>query len=139
VLAFLVLPEHASSPRAAVEPDILAIGFQELVNLDASQVVRATCWHQAVRFSDRAQLLATDPEKKKRWEGHILQALAERPDRKADYIVLRSAQLVGAALILLVKTSLIAHVRNVEVATKKVRRPPAVLLSTPVDSARRPD
>lgn len=125
VLAFVVTCEPECK---AIEPDILAIGFQELVNLDASQVVRSSTAYGCGKVLRDAQLLATDPEKKQRWEAHLMQALAERSNRKADYIVLRSAQLVGAALILLVKTSLIDHIRNVEVATKKVR--PASFVSS---------
>jgi synaptojanin len=49
-----------------------------------------------------------------------MQTLADRPDKKADYVILRSEQLVGTALIVLVKTTRIMAVRNVEASTKKV-------------------
>ena len=39
----------------------------------------------------------------------------------SDYILLRSGQLVGTALIVLCLKSIAGEVRNVEVATKKVR------------------
>lgn len=50
-----------------------------------------------------------------------MQTLSSRPNKKSDYIILRSEQLVGAALIILIKTSLATEIRNVEGATKKVR------------------
>ncbi|KAG8756095.1 inositol polyphosphate 5-phosphatase, partial [Ceratobasidium sp. 428] len=53
------------------------------------------------------------------WENYILDTLATRRDRKAEYVVLRSEQLVGTALIVLCKAELIGHIRNVEAATKK--------------------
>lgn len=40
-----------------------------------------------------------------------------------EYVLLRSEQLVGTALIVLVKETLAKEVRNVEATTKKVSRP----------------
>ncbi|KAI0796871.1 DNase I-like protein [Abortiporus biennis] len=89
-------------PRSSVpEPDIIAIGFQEIVPLTAQQIVQ------------------TDPEKKRIWESKILDTLARRPNKKADYILLRSQQLVGTALLVIVKKDLTAVIRNVEGATHK--------------------
>ncbi|KAG9101703.1 inositol polyphosphate 5-phosphatase [Ceratobasidium sp. 370] len=89
-------------PRAdSTEPDLFVLGFQEIVPLTAQQIVQ------------------TDPEKKRMWESYIMDTLATRRDRKAEYVVLRSEQLVGTALIVLCKTELIGHIRNVEAATKK--------------------
>lgn len=48
-----------------------------------------------------------------------MDTLANRSDKKSDYILLRSGQLVGTALLILVKTSIVENIRNVEVATKK--------------------
>jgi hypothetical protein len=45
--------------------------------------------------------------------------LAERPYKQSEYILLRSGQLVGTALIVLIQTTLANEVRNVEAATKK--------------------
>jgi hypothetical protein len=42
-------------------------------------------------------------------------------EKKSDYILLRSGQLVGTALIVLCLKDIVGDVRNVEVATKKVR------------------
>lgn len=84
------------------EPAILALAFQEIVQLTPQMI------------------MLTDPEKKRRWEAHILQTIAERPGKKSDYILLRSGQLVGTALIILIKAEIAGDLRNVEIATKKV-------------------
>ncbi|KAI9462024.1 SacI homology domain-containing protein [Russula earlei] len=87
-------------PRETLpEPDIMVIGFQEIVPLTAQQIVQ------------------TDPEKKRVWENKIAETLERRPNKKGDYILLRSEQLVGTALIVFVKSELTAVIRNVE-ATK---------------------
>ncbi|KAF9514763.1 hypothetical protein BS47DRAFT_1376435 [Hydnum rufescens UP504] len=83
------------------DPDMFVLGFQEIVPLTAQQIVQ------------------TDPEKLRRWEAVITETLARRPNKKADYIVLRSEQLVGTALILLVRSELSGIIRNVEAATRK--------------------
>lgn len=89
-------------PQAdSTEPDLFVLGFQEIVPLTAQQIVQ------------------TDPEKKQMWESYILDTLATRRDRKSEYVVLRSGQLVGTALIVLCKTELSGYIRNVEAATKK--------------------
>ncbi|KAL5636707.1 hypothetical protein ACGC1H_000616 [Rhizoctonia solani] len=89
-------------PRAGrCKPDLFVLGFQEIVPLTAQQIVQ------------------TDPEKKRMWEDYILDTLATRRDRYSDYVVLRSEQLVGTALIVLCKAEATAHIRNVEAATKK--------------------
>ncbi|GAA6051835.1 hypothetical protein JCM3770_005490 [Rhodotorula araucariae] len=88
-------------PVEGPEPALLVIGFQEIVPLSPQQI------------------MSTDPEKKRRWEGHILQTLADRPRKESDYVVLRSGQLVGTALIVLCKPEVAGEVRNVEAATKK--------------------
>lgn len=41
-------------------------------------------------------------------------------EKKSDYILLRSGQLVGTALIVLCLKDIVGDVKNVEVATKKV-------------------
>ena len=88
-------------PQASTEPDFIVLGFQEIVQLNAGQIINA------------------DPAKKRAWESAVLQTLARRPDAKADYVLLRSEQLVGAALMVIVKTSMIADIKNVEAATRK--------------------
>ncbi|KAI0775957.1 DNase I-like protein [Trametes elegans] len=83
------------------EPDMFALGFQEIVPLTAQQIVQ------------------TDPEKKRVWEAKILHTLERRPNKKSKYILLRSHQLVGTALLVLVKQELTAVIRNVEAASHK--------------------
>jgi hypothetical protein len=86
------------------EPDIFVLGFQEIVPLNAQQI------------------LQTDPAKRKVWESRIVQTLERRPDAKSNYVLLRSEQLVGTALLILVKTDHTPIIRNVEAATRKVCR-----------------
>ncbi|KAF5393181.1 hypothetical protein D9757_001344 [Collybiopsis confluens] len=89
-------------PRESFEdPDIFVLGFQEIVPLTAQQIVQA------------------DPEKKRLWENKILETLDSRPKKKSDYILLRSEQLVGTALLVLVKSELTGVIRNVEATTRK--------------------
>ncbi|KAL1944314.1 hypothetical protein VTO73DRAFT_3499 [Trametes versicolor] len=83
------------------EPDMFALGFQEIVPLTAQQIVQ------------------TDPEKKRVWEAKIIDTLERRPHKKSSYILLRSHQLVGTALLVLVKKELTAVIRNVEAASHK--------------------
>ncbi|KAH9943297.1 inositol polyphosphate phosphatase [Epithele typhae] len=82
-------------------PDIFAIGFQEIVPLTAQQIIQ------------------TDPEKRRVWEAKIVDALQKRPEKRSEYILLRSHQLVGTALLVLVKKELTAVIRNVEAASHK--------------------
>lgn len=46
--------------------------------------------------------------------------LDKRKNKKTDYVLLRSGQLVGTALIVLCKREIAAEIRNVEAAIKKV-------------------
>ncbi|KAG8810435.1 inositol polyphosphate 5-phosphatase [Serendipita sp. 399] len=89
-------------PRTtAFEPDLFVIGFQELVPLTAQQI------------------LQTDPEQKRRWERILMETLARRPDKRAEYTILRSEQLVGTALIIIVRSDIAGNIRKVEAATRK--------------------
>ncbi|GAA5957595.1 hypothetical protein JCM3765_001449 [Sporobolomyces pararoseus] len=84
------------------DPAFLVFAFQEIVPLSPQMI------------------MATDPEKKRRWEQHIMTTVQNRPgEKKSDYILLRSGQLVGTALIVLCLKDIVGDVRNVEVATKK--------------------
>ncbi len=83
------------------EPDIFAIGFQEIVQLTPQQI------------------LMTDPDKIRIWEAKIMDTIARRPSRRSRYILLRSEQLVGTALVVLIKEELVNDVRLVEAATRK--------------------
>ncbi|TFK71771.1 inositol polyphosphate phosphatase [Pluteus cervinus] len=87
--------------QSVTEPDMMVLGFQEIVPLTAQQIVQ------------------TDPEKRRVWEQRILETLDRRPDKRSNYVLLRSEQLVGTALIILVKAELTAVIRNVEATTRK--------------------
>ncbi|KAH9971347.1 inositol polyphosphate phosphatase [Lactifluus volemus] len=89
-------PSESLMPWLFPRENLMVIGFQEIVPLTAQQI------------------LQTDPEKK---PNKILETLERRPNKKCEYILLRSEQLVGTALIVLVKSELTAVIRNVE-ATK---------------------
>ncbi|GAA99670.1 uncharacterized protein L969DRAFT_17015 [Mixia osmundae IAM 14324] len=84
-----------------VEPDVIAVGFQEIVQLSPQQI------------------MATDPSKLHRWEKHILTMLTQRSDKTTKYELVRSEQLVGAALLLIVKTTLVGELTRVEASTHK--------------------
>ncbi|EJD53563.1 inositol polyphosphate phosphatase [Auricularia subglabra TFB-10046 SS5] len=83
------------------DPDIFVLGFQEMVPLTAQQIVQ------------------TDPDKRRMWEVVLTDTFERRPNKKCDYVLLRSEQLVGTALILFVKTALASVIRNVEATTRK--------------------
>ncbi|TQS38716.1 hypothetical protein Golomagni_00772 [Golovinomyces magnicellulatus] len=84
-------------------PEIVAAGFQEMVELSPQQIMNS------------------DPTRREEWERIILKTLnkqAEICDDKS-YILLRSGQLVGASLMIFVKKSVLANIRNVEGSVKK--------------------
>ncbi|CAO3681808.1 unnamed protein product [Rhizopus stolonifer] len=80
------------------EPDLYVVGFQEIVELSPQQV------------------MATDAETRKVWEEQIQRTLNSR---KSKYTLLRSNQLVGAALVIFAKSNIVDEIRNVETAIKK--------------------
>ncbi|KAG8953173.1 inositol polyphosphate 5-phosphatase [Tulasnella sp. 419] len=94
-----ILPWLFPDPNGP-EPDMMVLGFQEIVPLTAQQIVQ------------------TDPEKMVRWERKIMDTLSKR-ESKTQYLILRSEQLVGTALIVVVKSELTTVIRNVEAATRK--------------------
>lgn len=59
---------------------------------------------------------------RKVWEDQIERTLNSRPGGKSKYTLLRSNQLVGAALVIFAKSSIVDEIRNVESSIKKVRR-----------------
>lgn len=88
-------------PGQETEPDIFVFAFQEIVQLTPQQI------------------LLTDPDKIRIWENALVDTLARRSGKKSDYVILRSEQLVGTALIILVKENLVENIRQVEATTKK--------------------
>ena len=87
----------------ATQPEIMVVGFQEIVELSAQQIMNS------------------DPTRKQEWERAIQQTL----NRKAQeiggekYVLLRSGQLVGAALCIFVRASSLHKIKNVEGSVKK--------------------
>ncbi|CCG82087.1 Inositol-1,4,5-trisphosphate 5-phosphatase 1 [Taphrina deformans PYCC 5710] len=81
------------------EPDIYAIGFQEIVELTPAQIVSA------------------DPVKVRNWADKVLKCLD--PKNNDRYVLLRTGQLVGAALLIFVKSKCLKDIKLVEGAQKK--------------------
>jgi hypothetical protein len=83
--------------------DVYVLGIQELVELTASQIVN-------VDSSQRAL-----------WENYILEALnADDPYYEdGNYVLIRSGQLVGTALMVFAHVKEAPRIKNVEIATKK--------------------
>lgn len=79
------------------------MGFQETVELSAQQIMNS------------------DPMRKQQWEKAIKKVLNARVKKTGGerYVLLRSGQLVGAALCIFVKASVLAKIKNVEGSVKK--------------------
>ncbi|OLL23777.1 Inositol-1,4,5-trisphosphate 5-phosphatase 1 [Neolecta irregularis DAH-3] len=78
-----------------MDADLVAVGFQEIVELTAQQIVNA----------DPAKRLGPD--------------LLAIDFGKNEYVILRSGQLVGAALMLFGKSSSLSAVKNIECSIRK--------------------
>lgn len=78
-------------------PDVVLVGFQEIVELTPSQILNA------------------ESAKREFWEKQVAACLNERD----SYVLVRSDQLVGTALMMFVKKSEVNYVRGVEGSTKK--------------------
>lgn len=85
-------------------PDIVAVGFQEIVELSPQQI------------------MSTDAARRQTWEHAVKETLNAnaRRSRSEEYVLLRSGQLVGAALFLFVKTGVLGDIKDVEGSVKKV-------------------
>ena len=85
-------------------PEIIAVGFQEIVELSPQQI------------------MSTDPVRRQAWEDAVRNTLNDHARRHASekYVMLRSGQLVGAALIIFVKSSALQNIKNVEGSVQKV-------------------
>lgn len=84
-------------------PEIVAVGFQEIVELSPQQIMNS------------------DPTRKQSWERAVRKTLNANARAKGSdkYVLLRSGQLVGAALCIFVKSSVIPNIKNVEGGVKK--------------------
>ncbi|KAK7908118.1 Inositol-1-4-5-trisphosphate 5-phosphatase 1 [Apiospora marii] len=87
----------------STQPEIVAVGFQEIVELSAQQIMNS------------------DPTRKQAWERAIKKNLNGHAQRIGGekYVLLRSGQLVGAALCIFVKVSVLSKIKNVEGSVKK--------------------
>jgi hypothetical protein len=84
-------------------PELVVVGFQELVELSPQQIMNS------------------DPIRLKLWENAVHRTLNTHAKRMGEerYIVVRSGQLVGAALCIYVKASAYHKIRRVEGSVKK--------------------
>ncbi|KAB8240151.1 SacI homology domain-containing protein [Aspergillus flavus] len=85
------------------DPTIFAVGFQEIVSLSPQQI------------------MSTDPTTRKVWEVAVGNCLNSRARSRgtSKYVLLRSGQLVGAALMVYVREDALRDVKNVEGSVKK--------------------
>jgi hypothetical protein len=90
--------------RLQQNPGIVAVGFQEIVELSPQQI------------------MSTDPVRRQGWENAVRRTLNDsaRKQSSEEYILLRSEQLVGTALMVFVRASLLEKIKNVEGSVKKV-------------------
>ena len=90
--------------RLQQHPSIVAVGFQEIVELSPQQI------------------MSTDPVRRQAWENAVRRTLNDsaRKHSSDEYILLRSGQLVGAALMIFVKANILHRIKNVEGGVKKV-------------------
>jgi synaptojanin len=86
----------------------VAVGFQEIVELSPQQI------------------MSTDPGARQDWENAVAKTLNDNARRRGseEYIMLRSGQLVGAALMIFVTPTALKSIKNVEGSVKKVCVPP---------------
>ena len=86
------------------QPEIVVVGFQEIVELSPQQIMNS------------------DPRRKQLWESAVKNTLnLHHTEEKGgeNYVLLRSGQLVGAALCIFVKASVLPIIKNVEGSIKK--------------------
>ncbi|KAG7126732.1 Inositol-1 like protein [Verticillium longisporum] len=86
-----------------IQPEIVAVGFQEIVDLSPQQIMNS------------------DPTRKRLWEKAVKRTLNSHFEKAGGerYVLLRSGQLVGAALCIFVKASSLSSIKNVEGSVKK--------------------
>ncbi|KAF7877505.1 hypothetical protein EAF04_001182 [Stromatinia cepivora] len=99
-LSVWLCPELEKSQQ---QPEIVAVGFQEIVELSPQQIMNS------------------NPTIKQAWEKAVRKTLNKyaRADGSDHYVLLRSGQLVGAALCVFVKASVLENIKNVEGSVKK--------------------
>lgn len=89
---------------AQQNPEIVAVGFQEIVELSPQQI------------------MSTDPGRRMQWEIAVKRTLNEHAAAVGSekYLLLRGGQLVGASLSIFAKESILIRIKNVEGSLKKV-------------------
>lgn len=92
------------------DPTIFAVGFQEIVALSPQQI------------------MSTDPTTRKVWENSVKNCLNSHSKSKGTgkYVLLRSGQLVGAALMIYVREYALKEIKNVEGSVKKACFPVSI-------------
>jgi hypothetical protein len=87
-------------------PEIVAVGFQEIVELSPQQI------------------MATDPDRRELWERAVKRTLNKNAEKygREEYVMLRGGQLVGASLSVFVRADCLKDIKNVEGSLKKVRK-----------------
>lgn len=87
-------------------PEIVAVGFQEIVELSPQQI------------------MSTDPDRREKWEMAVRRCLNKNAEKygRDEYVILRGGQLVGASLSVFIRSDHLKHVKNVEGSLKKVSR-----------------
>ena len=93
----------AGLSRTQRNPDLVAVGFQEIVELSPQQI------------------MSTEPSRRQAWEKTVKRHLNNIATQTGseDYVLLRGGQLVGASLSLFVKRGLLHSIKNVEGSLKK--------------------
>ncbi|KAJ9095489.1 hypothetical protein QFC20_006632 [Naganishia adeliensis] len=87
-------------PEGVTSSDVYCIAFQELVPLNAQQI------------------LQTDPAPRRRCEEMLSKAFAQQSE-KNQFVLLRSEQLVGTAIFVFARKELLPHIARVEGASRK--------------------
>ncbi|KAF2474766.1 uncharacterized protein BDR25DRAFT_280286 [Lindgomyces ingoldianus] len=84
-------------------PEIVAVGFQEIVELSPQQI------------------MSTDPARRQAWESAVRNCLNKNASKhgKEEYVLLRGGQLVGASLSVFVRANSLKFIKNVEGSLKK--------------------
>jgi hypothetical protein len=83
-------------------PEIVAVGFQEIVELSPQQI------------------MATDPDRRELWERAVKRTLNKNAEKygREEYVMLRGGQLVGASLSVFVRADCLKDIKNVEGSLK---------------------
>lgn len=73
-------------------PDMFVLGFQEIVPLTAQQIVQTDPEKRFVNFD--LIYKCSDCANRRIWENKILETLDRRPNKKTNYVLLRSEQVI---------------------------------------------